>query len=232
MPRRVRSISIAGGKWAHRMAGAWAKQFRGLLADITGRAAQSHGYPPRAVEAAEARLGVGLPGPLRDYYLSVGRHAINRAHNRLLPPDGITVSQGRLVFMEENQQVVFWGVQTRSRAADPVVFKTNDPEDGDWWLPEARCSQFLSAMMCWQAVGGGLPHGGCTDPVDSTVARRALRGWRLVGRMFDLSAFVRDGRTVCVVISEGEDALLHFAARSRRVFQSLGAELGVEVNCA
>jgi hypothetical protein len=54
------------------VAEAWANRFRGLLADITGRAAPSHGYPARAVESAEARLGARLPGPLRDYYLSVG----------------------------------------------------------------------------------------------------------------------------------------------------------------
>jgi hypothetical protein len=209
------------------MAEAWADQFRGLLTDITGRGAASAGYAPRAVKAAEDRLGVGLPGPLRDYYLSVGRHAINRAHNRLLPPEEVEVSHGRLVFMEENQRVVFWGVPTRSRAADPVVSQNGDLEGGEWWA-ETRCSTFLSAMMCWQAVGGGLPHVGITELIHSTEARRAMRGWRPVGRINDLSAFVLRGRVVCV-LSDGEDAQLHVGARNRLDLQALGAEMGVEV---
>jgi hypothetical protein len=209
------------------MSKAWARQFRGLLTDITGRAAASHNYAPRAIEAAEARLGLGLPGPLRDYYLSVGRHAINRAHDRLMPPDALEVAQGRLVFMEENECVVFWGVGIRSMAADPVVFQTDDLEDGDWYA-ETRCSQFLSVMMCWQAVGGGLPHTGFTEMIDTTEARRALRSWRSVGRINEMSAFVRDGRVVCL-LADDDAAQLHVAARRRRDFLALASELGVEL---
>jgi hypothetical protein len=210
------------------MSQVWAEQFRGLLSDIAGRVSQAHGYPARAVNAAEARLGFRLPEPLRDYYLSVGRHAINRAHNRLWPPDALEVSQGRLVFMEENQCVVFWGVRSRSLAVDPRVFQTTDLEEGDW-VAESTCSQFLPAMLCWQAIGGGLPHIGYSDPLDPVTVRRSLQGWSRVGRIGDLSAFIRNGQVVCV-IREGKFALLHIGARSRRDFQALQSQLGVEAN--
>jgi hypothetical protein len=210
------------------VAEALAERFRGLLSDIIGRASRGHGYPARSVEAAETRLGLRLPEPLRDYYLSVGRHKINRAHNRLWPPDALAVSQGRLVFMEENQCVVFWGVRGGSPAADPVVSQTTDLEEGDW-VAESACSQFLPAMLCWQAVGGGLPHIGYSEPLDQVAVRRSLRGWPRVGRIQDLSAFVREGQVVCV-IREGESALLHIGARSRRDFQALESGLGVELN--
>jgi hypothetical protein len=203
----------------------WADRFRGLLASITGRAAAGHGYPAHAVESAEARLGIRLPTPLREYYLSVGRHQINRAHNRLWPPDALEISRGRLVFMEENQCVVFWGVGSRSAAADPVVFQTTDLEDGGW-SAESSCSQFLPAMLCWQAVSGGLPHIGYSDPLAPGAARRLTRGWFPAGRIGELAAFVRDGQVVCI-LEEGEAALLHAGSRSRRDFQALASELGV-----
>jgi hypothetical protein len=210
------------------VAEAWANRFRGLLADIIGRAAPSHGYPVRAVETVEARLGARLPGPLRAYYLSVGRHEINRAHNRLWPPTALEVCGGRLIFMEENQCVVYWGVRSRTTAADPVVQQTADLEDGDWFA-ESPCSEFLSGMMCWQAVCGGLPHIGYSDPLAPVAARRLTRGWPPAGRMGGLSAFVRDGQVVCV-LSEGESVLLHVGARSHRNFQAVAAELGVPIN--
>jgi hypothetical protein len=205
------------------MAGGWADEYRGLLAEVTGRAAAGRGFPVRAVGAAEARLGVSLPGALRDYYLSVGRHPINRAHNRLWPPDELEVSGGRVVFMEENQCVVFWGVPARGKAADPVVYQTGDLEDGDWYA-EVRCSRFLAVTLCWQAVGGGLPAGGIAESV-TRAARRALRGWRPVGRAGGLSAFARAGRVACV----GGDGQLYVGARSRRDLRALEAELGVEI---
>jgi hypothetical protein len=210
------------------MAAGWASPFRRLLADIAGRAAPSHGYPLAAVKGAEARLGVKLPGPLRDYYLSVGRHKLNQAHNRLLPPGRLYVSHGRLVFMEENQWVVFWGVRSRSPAADPIVFQTTDPDDG-YWAAESPCSQFLPAMLCWQAVSGGLPHIGYSDRIDSAAASRLAAGWPPAGRIGELSAFARGGRVVCLLF-EDKSALVTIGARSRRDFQGLASELGIAVH--
>ncbi len=205
------------------MAEAWTERFRSLLTEITGRA--SAGYSSRAVEAAETRLGVSLPGPLRDYYLSVGRHAMNRVHNRLWPPDELDVTRDRLVFMEENQCAVFWGIPTRSRAVDPMVCQTSELEDGDWYA-EVRCSAFLSAMLCWQAVCGGLPHVGLAESVSWAATRRALRGWRSVSRFSDLSAFVQPGRVVCA-LRDGETAQVYVGARSRGEFKSLESALGI-----
>jgi hypothetical protein len=66
-----------------------------------------HGYPLQTIQKAEQRLGVRLPQALRDYYLKVGWHRLNRIHNRRLSPKNIFVDNGCLVFMEENQVVVY-----------------------------------------------------------------------------------------------------------------------------
>jgi hypothetical protein len=207
---------------------AWANRYCGLLAKITGGSAMGYGYPPDAVEAAEARLGVRLPGPLRDYYLSVGKHPINYVHNRLWSPDALEIAQRRLVFMEENQNVVFWGVRSRTSAVNPMVFQTTELEDGDWFA-EARCSEFLAAMMCWQAVMGGLPHLGQSGLVALAAARRLTRGWSLAGRIHEMSAFVTDGR-VLFVIKQVESAILYLGSHSREDFQALASKLGIDVN--
>jgi hypothetical protein len=205
-------------------------RYRGLLGSIIGRWRPGHGYPERVVASSEARLGVRLPPPLRAYYLSIGRHPFNRAHNRLWPPEALEVYQGRLVFLEENQGVVFWGVRSRSTAADPVVFQTADPEDGTW-AAEAACSQFLPAMLCWQAVSGGLPHSGYTGPLTPRAARGLTRGWCPAGRIRELAAFTATGQVACI-LTEGATAFLHVAARSRRGFERLVSALGVPVHQA
>ena len=210
------------------MAVGWTSRFRQLLVDIAGRAAPSHGYPLTAVQAAEGRLGVKLSTPLRDYYLSVGRHKLNRVHNRLLPPDSLFVSSGRLVFLEENQEVVYWGVRSRSPAADPVVFQATDLDEGPW-VAESPCSQFLLAMLCWQAVSGGLPHVGYSERIKPDTARQLTEGWPLAGRIGELSAFARKGQVLCVLL-EGKSALVQFGTRNRREFQALVSELGIPIH--
>jgi hypothetical protein len=201
-----------------------------LLTDIIGRAATSHGYSLAAIEAAESRLGGNLPKALRDYYLSAGRHDINRVHNRLVELQALCVERRHLVFMEENQGVVYWGVRFKSAAANPTVLQTLDPDDEDeTWNAEARCSEFLAAMLCWQAVNGGMRYIGYSNWVEPKAWAPSLKEWSLAGRIRGLSAFVRSGRVVC---AETDDAsvLLHVGARNKRDFQALRSEIGVGIH--
>jgi len=63
------------------------------------------------IEDAERRLGVNIPVSLKDYYLFSGREKrINQFQNRLLPPEKWFTDSSHLVFMEENQCVVYWGI--------------------------------------------------------------------------------------------------------------------------
>ncbi|OWK38064.1 hypothetical protein FRUB_07184 [Fimbriiglobus ruber] len=199
-----------------------------MLAAITGRTSSTHGYPLRMVEAAEARLGFAIPEALRDYYLSVGRHELNRVHNRLWSPGDLEVSHGRLVFLEENQCVIYWGVRRRTTSADPVVFQTMDLDDGEW-VAEVRCSLFLPAMLCWYAASGSMPHMGYTDQLPHVTARRMVRGWPPVGRSSVHSAYIRDGQVVCIEESGG-DAVVRIGTRNRRDFDTLVSEFAVGVH--
>lgn len=211
------------------MAGRFADGYRSVLAAITGRASSVHGYPPRAVEAAEARLGFAIPDALRDYYLSVGRHELNRVHNRLRSPNDLEVANGRLVFLEENQCVVYWGVRRRTTAADPVVSQTTDLDDGEW-SAEVRCSLFLPAMLCWYAAGW-MPHTGDTDEMPHADARRLVRGWPPAGRGGVHSAFARPGQVVTVE-EAGRGALIRLGTRSLRDFDAVVSGFGIGVHQA
>jgi hypothetical protein len=212
------------------MAGRFAERYRTVLAAITGRASSAHGYTRRAVEAAEARLGFGIPEALRDYYLSVGRHELNRIHNRLWSPDDLEVSQGRLVFLEENQCVVYWGVRRRTTAADPLVSQTMDLDDGGW-AADARCSLFLPAMLCWYAANGSMPYMGYSEQMAPRDAQHLVRGWQSAGRSAVHSAYLRGGQVVCIE-DAGSGVVVRLGARSRRDFDAVVSEFGGVVHVA
>jgi len=91
----------------------------------------------RKLAKAEKRLEIRLPRALRDYYLVAGRERIlNHAFNRLCFPEGWEMETGKLVFMEENQTAVVWGVTATSRSsAGSSVFQGPVVSDGvsKWW---------------------------------------------------------------------------------------------------
>lgn len=97
-----------------------------------------------------------LPLALHEYYLVAGNEQhLNHSHNRLLAPKDIFDDGGRLVFMEENQSVVYWGVAKDSGNDPPVEQVVNVANERLEWHPEhASCTEFLEVMLISQANFG------------------------------------------------------------------------------
>src|SRR3712207_4710383 len=107
------------------MSPTFSRQYRDTVAALARPLKASDRTPADALSRAERRLGVRLPGALREYYRACGRFGpLNRAHDRLIAPEKLFVDSGKLVFLEENQWVVYWGVEAASeRRGDPPVFQ-------------------------------------------------------------------------------------------------------------
>ncbi|WPV65340.1 hypothetical protein [Chitinophaga sp. LS1] len=102
-----------------------------------------------------------LPLVLKEYYLTLGKHdAVNYSHNRLLKPDQIGFSQDEyLIFYEENQGVVFWGIKQSDLALpNPPVYGnySGDEMNPDWHQECATTDGFLLLMAVYNGVLGGL----------------------------------------------------------------------------
>lgn len=98
---------------------------------------------------AETRLGAALPSTLRAFYLMAGAAEETRRHNRLLLPDDLVVDGARVVFMEENQGVVDWGVPLR-KGRDPVVWQRVEEDPSKWYSERMRFSRFILENLAWQ----------------------------------------------------------------------------------
>ena len=105
--------------------------FREAYANFGRPLTARDGASRRSIEAAEKRLGVAAPNCLMDYFETAGRETrFNACYNRLLPCSEWFVDGKRLVFMEENQAVVYWGVPAKAeRLDDPPVYQgVNGPK--------------------------------------------------------------------------------------------------------
>jgi hypothetical protein len=60
--------------------------------------------------------------------------------------------------MEENQRVVFWGMDmTQIHQPDPEVFQANNESPMEWFSEEVCFSDFIIKMWRWQyGLGPGL----------------------------------------------------------------------------
>jgi hypothetical protein len=177
--------------------------------------------------------GLNLPAALHDYYLVTGnKKNLNRVHNRLLSPKDIFVDAGNIVFMEENQNVVYWGVAANSDEDNPLVQQgiNNDTKPLEWQDETIRCAEFLEVMLFSQAsFGGGLKYT-CTAEVDETVQGKLEQTCTFMGAFDTLRAYGKTGCALSLVKwrEEGTETLRLFAGFNKRKSQmAVAKELGV-----
>jgi hypothetical protein len=90
------------------------------------------GFEAVELRKRERRLKVILPRALGEYYEFAGKLPINTEHNRLYDPKKLKIWKGKLLFMEENQRVVFWGLDMHLSQDDPQVFQAGNSELIEW----------------------------------------------------------------------------------------------------
>jgi hypothetical protein len=191
--------------------------------------------PVEDIVAAERALGVPLPHALRELYARTGSlQALHAVHNTLVPIDQVGFAADHLIFYEENQGVVAWGIaRSRLSDGDPPVDQGQPPntEQGPWtFYPEfASVSEFACAQAAWQAVQGGLPFVGVLQQpekagrVDARSMARALGSEALITE--SMRAWLVDGG---VAMGAG-DGYIGLATREAQQFVDASALLGIEI---
>jgi hypothetical protein len=163
------------------MAGPFVERFRAIVEPLFGRPfTAADGIPETELDAIAGRCGYELPETLHDFYAVVGRfEPVLSPHNRFYPPGDLTRMDGRLVFCEENQVVVYWGYdEDQGWRTDPPVYQGVNNDEIEWYVEADRASYFLAGMIFWQALYGGLPHLRFGDAPESV--RQAAAAWPLV----------------------------------------------------
>ncbi|MCO1657146.1 SMI1/KNR4 family protein [Pseudonocardia humida] len=142
-----------------------ARFIRLFAARYASPVAAGDGCTEEELLAAEARLGLPLPAPLRAVYALIGRRTdLTRTQDRLLSPDQVDVDDSGevLVFRVENQCVAEWGVPLPAvtEPDPPVVFRPDAADRaGRTWRPfldrvSAACVEMV--LSEWMLSGGEL----------------------------------------------------------------------------
>jgi pimeloyl-ACP methyl ester carboxylesterase len=207
------------------------EQYRQAFASLGRPLRRRDGIPQKELLAAEKQLGLRVPAALREYYRVAGRvDAFNCAHERLLRPSDWTIQSRNLVFMVENQGVLFYGTPAGPQPLDddPPVFMAYDDEPIRWYKLYGRCSASLLVMLHVQAAyGGAMPYGG-TAQVHVGLRRVLDRDWSFVGELNQMRAYHKPGRTVCFA-KEGDDSgRLYVGASNEAELAAVASDLSLQ----
>lgn len=184
---------------------------------------EKHGIPRKEIAAAEKKLGICLPVALREYFLVAGRERrINRAYNRLCSLERLEHRRGKLVFLEENQGGVVWGLTvSRHQTDDPAVYQALADEEGpsnNWALEERKCSTFMVFMLHLQVTfAGGMPFV-ASGPAPLEQLAKLDNDWHFGGEVNHLRAYSRENQAVCFSVE-----LPPFGLKGKRRFRRIYA---------
>ena len=177
------------------------KQYRFLFETLGYPLSSRDGIPLKVITDAEKRLNVKVPAALRDYYLVVGRERrFNQCFNRLMSPAQWTTDKQRLLFLEENQTVLWWGVSLRNpKTDDPLISQGINDEPIAWFPEHRKFSVFLSVMLHYHAVNGGFRFSEAADAPETSGYRFEKQGWTFHGEVNSLKAYSRANQVVCLM---------------------------------
>jgi hypothetical protein len=130
--------------------------FRGFTSKYLQRKwAATDGLSKKIIADAESRLEIKFPPAMKGFYLSLGNAAdFCSIHNFISHPKDVVFDEGYLMFMDENQSVVSWGIKKRDLdKSDPKVWQRNNGAER-WYSERKTFSELLISMFDWyQGLG-------------------------------------------------------------------------------
>lgn len=125
------------------------------------------GFDVEIIKNAEAKLGKAIPEALKTYYVTIGKLDIfMSSFQRFLKPEDLFYEDGKLVFLEENQNVCYWGVDTEKKEDNPLVYQVQNIDNAVWHSEEILLSDFLQMIMYGQCAEGGYKFSGAIYDMD------------------------------------------------------------------
>lgn len=210
------------------MAGPFVKRFRDIAEALFGRLfTPDDGIPEADLDAVPRLTGYELPEVLQDFYAVVGRFdPVLSPHNRFYSPGALRRMDGKLVFCEENQVVVYWGYDDdQGWRTDPTVLQGLNNDEVEWYVEADRMSYFLTGIMYWQALYGGLPHSRSGEVPRSV--REAAADWPLVWQVQEGTQMFSRGSVVFSLNGEGDHVEILAAALQEAELEDLWQALGL-----
>jgi hypothetical protein len=201
-----------------------------LVRAAFGEVRPSMGVPETGIVGTENRLGTNLPRILKEFY-SIGGRApeIMEANHHFVAIDQLQFRNDGLMFCQENQNQMFWGVLRKNTKLDDPPVVQGQPERDDWFDECPRLSTFLLNHSCWQLVNS-MPAMGLAKYRWSLARKlRARMVLASAGVDYNMASFAWEGGRVlvCMLLDSQK---VYVGAQSDAELEDFGRGLGVELD--
>ncbi len=121
---------------------------------ILGRALkESEGIPIEEIEAISQKLKLTIPPALQEYYNCVGNISLFMDdYQHVAQINELFVNDGKLVFMEENQGVVYWSVDLEDKETVYQTVEQKFDKAVEWYAEEFKLEAFLILNLYYQCL--------------------------------------------------------------------------------
>jgi hypothetical protein len=155
------------------------------------------GIESKEIETVEKILNIKLPNQLRDLYLNVGNlPCFMNSFEIFAKPDELYFEKEKLIFLEENQSVCYWGID--ATAENPEVFMFV-PVEGETetaiYSENINLSEFLRILMYYQFAQGGCEYCSSIDEMQkiNNLLEKNISNWEKVVDHNGLIIFWQNG---------------------------------------
>ncbi|WP_298544968.1 hypothetical protein [uncultured Aquimarina sp.] len=111
------------------------------------------GMKQSSIFEQEKRLNIKIPATLKELYLTLGNNALfTDGFHHFAEVAALFVKDNKLVFLQENQSVVYWAVDLTD---SKTVYQTSDQnfdETVEWYSEELSLDQFIEMILYVQCV--------------------------------------------------------------------------------
>ncbi|MGM5631531.1 hypothetical protein O2K51_11575 [Apibacter raozihei] len=109
------------------------------------------------IEKVELKYDLKLPKSLKDLYLFAGKNTLLlEAFNRFALPAQLEISDNKMVFLEENQNICYWGFEIDKNTNNPKVYQLIN--ENEWYEEQVLLNEFLTIMLYYQCAQGGYEY--------------------------------------------------------------------------
>ena len=111
------------------------------------------------IKDIENKLECKIPTELKDFYNLIGNLDMFMSSFEDFPEPYLIGN--KIVFLEENQGVCYWGIN-KDDSESPTVYVCTDieSENLEWYSESVNLAEFLKIIMYFQCAQGGCKHGG------------------------------------------------------------------------
>lgn len=105
------------------------------------------------IENFEKKSGIDIPSKLKEFYSILGNTKLfTDGFQRFADLPELFVKDNKLVFLQENQSVLYWGIDLRDKKS---IYQTTDQDfknEVQWYKEDFELSDFLEMMLFFQSV--------------------------------------------------------------------------------